>query len=199
MLPKMEDLKPFPVKFVTDPEGYTPYQRDEKLARGWAKPGTPGMEHRLGGLEKDSKTGNVSHDPENHHLMVETRLKKVMGIADSIPTPKLNGPDSGDLLVVAWGSTYGATRAACERMQKESVAVSHLHLRHIFPFPKGMAEIFSNFKRIVVPEMNFGQLARVLQAEYPDFRFETHHKVKGKPFQAFQLKLHFETLLEEKS
>ncbi len=195
----MEDLPEFKVDFTTNPEGFSPYKRDEKLARNWARPGTPGLEHRIGGLEKDAVTGNVSHEPNNHEIMCQTRLDKIMNIRDTIETPKLNGPDKGDLLVVAWGSTYGATRAACERMQKEGSTASHLHLRHIFPFPKGLSEIFGNFKRIVVPELNFGQLARVLQAEYPDFRFETHHKVKGKPFQAFQLKDFFETLLEEKS
>ncbi len=198
-LPEMESLPEFKVKFVTDPEGFSPYTRDERLVRNWARPGTPGMEHRIGGLEKDYVTGSVSHDPDNHELMCQTRLDKVMGIAETIETPKLNGPDEGDLLVVAWGSTYGATRAACERMQKEGVAVSHMHMRHLYPFPKGLREIFSNFKRIVVPEMNFGQLARILTSEYPEFKFETHHKVKGKPFQAFQLKLHFESILEEKS
>ncbi len=197
-LPEMEDLKDFPVEFVTDPEGFSPYNRDEKLARGWAKPGTPGLSHRIGGLEKDSKTGNVSHDPENHQIMVNLRKQKVANVADSISTPALNGPDSGDLLVVAWGSTYGAARAAVERMHKEGVAVSHMHMRHLCPLPHGLTEIFANFKRIIVPELNMGQLAFVLQAEFPDFRFEKYNKVQGKPFQARELKAHFEKILEEK-
>ena len=198
-LPAMDELPEFKVNFATDPEGFSPYTRNEKLVRNWARPGTKGMEHRIGGLEKDYVTGSVSHDPDNHELMCQTRLDKIMNIADTIPTPEVNGPEKGDLLVVAWGSTYGATRAAVERMQKEGVAASHLHLRHIFPFPKGLKEIFGNFKKIVVPELNFGQLARVLTSEYPEFNFQRHHKVKGKPFQAFQLKLHFESILEEKS
>ncbi|MCP4291142.1 MAG: 2-oxoacid:acceptor oxidoreductase subunit alpha [bacterium] len=198
-LPKMEDLPEFKVEFTTEPEGFSPYTRDEKLARNWARPGTKGMEHRIGGLEKDAVTGNVSHEPKNHQIMCQTRLDKVMNIRETIETPKLNGPDKGELLVIAWGSTYGATRAACERMQNEGHTVSHLHLRHLFPFPKGLAEIFANFERIVVPEMNFGQLAHVLTAEYQEFKFETYHKVQGKPFQAFQLKAHFEEILEDKS
>jgi len=197
-LPAMEDLKGFPVQFVTDPEGFSPYTRDEKLARGWAKPGTPGLAHRIGGLEKDSKTGNVSHDPENHQIMVNLRLQKVKNVADSIPTPPLNGPAAGDLLVVAWGSSYGAARAAVERMQKEGVAATHIHMRHLFPFPHGLREIFANFKRIVVPELNMGQLALLLQAEFPEFRFIKYNKVQGKPFQARELKAQFEKILEEK-
>ena len=198
-LPKMEDLKEFKVNFVTDPEGFTPYTRNEKLVRGWAKPGTPGLQHRIGGLEKDAVTGAVSHDPDNHQLMVETRAAKVLNIRDTIPTPELNGPDSGELLVVAWGSTYGATRAAVERMQKKGRKVAHMHMRHLWPLPHGLAEIFGRFDRIVVPELNMGQLGRILRSEYPGFRFETHYKVKGKPFQAFRLQERFEKLLEEQS
>lgn len=198
-LPAMEDLKPFPVEFATDPEGFSPYTRDEKLARNWAKPGTPGLEHRIGGLEKDAVTGNVSYDPENHELMTETREAKIMGIRDSIPTPALNGDPTGDLLVVAWGSTYGATRAAVERMQKEDVKATHMHMRHLWPLPHGLLEIFKGFKRVIVPEMNKGQLARILQSEYPEIKFEKFSKMQGKPFQARQLKAHFEEILKETS
>jgi 2-oxoglutarate ferredoxin oxidoreductase subunit alpha len=198
-LPDMDALKRFPVEFVTDPEGFTPYKRDAKLARGWAKPGTPGLAHRIGGLEKDSETGNVSHDPDNHQVMVNLRQQKVDGIADSIPLPPLNGQSEGELLVVAWGSTYGAARAAVERMQKEGAAVSHLHMRHLRPFPHGLEKIFGNFKRIVVPELNMGQLAFVLQSHFPEFRFEKFNKVKGKPFQARELKAYFEKMLEDES
>ncbi|MEN8007989.1 MAG: 2-oxoacid:acceptor oxidoreductase subunit alpha [Candidatus Krumholzibacteriota bacterium] len=198
-LPAMEDLEHFPVEFVTDPEGFSPYKRDEKLARGWAIPGTPGLSHRIGGLEKDSETGAVSHDPDNHQVMVNLRQQKVDGVADSISLPELNGADSGDLLIVAWGSSYGAARAAAERMQKEGVAATHMHMRHLRPFPRGLADVFRKFKRIIVPELNMGQLAFVLQSEYPEFRFEKYNKVKGKPFQARELKAHFEKILEEKS
>ena len=130
--------------------------------------------------------------------MIETREAKVMGVRETIPTPPLNGEATGDLLVVAWGSTFGATRAAVERLQKEGVKATHLHMRHLWPLPHGLLEIFKGFKRIVVPEMNRGQLARLLQAEYPEVRFETYSKMKGKPFQARELKAHFENILEEK-
>lgn len=198
-LPEMDELPRFPVKFETDPEGFTPYTRDEKLSRKWAIPGTPNMQHRIGGLEKDAVTGNVSHDPENHHQMVLTRNQKILNVRDTIPTPELAGPDEGELLVVAWGSTFGQARAAAERLQKEGRKVSHLHLRHVWPLPHGLAEIFARFDRIIVPELNLGQLARLLTSEYPQFKFETYAKVKGKPFQAFELKAHFDTLLEDKS
>jgi len=199
-LPAMEDLKPFPVQFaeVTD-EKFSPYTRDEKLARNWAKPGTPGLEHRIGGLEKDSVTGDVSYDAENHQLMTDTREKKIMGVRDSIPTPEVNGEKTGDLLAVAWGSTYGATRAAVERLQKEDVKASHVHMRHLWPLPHGLLEIFKGFKRVIVPELNSGQLIKVLQVEYPEIKFEPHNKMMGKPFQARELKAHFESVLEETS
>jgi 2-oxoglutarate ferredoxin oxidoreductase subunit alpha len=141
----------------------------------------------------------VNYDPENHQLMVDTRAAKVMGIRDSIPTPALNGPDTGDLLVVAWGSPYGAARAAVERLQKEGETITHMHMRHLWPLPNGLPEIFKRFKRIIIPELNMGQLARLLTSEYPEFKFETYHKVQGKPFQARELKSHFETILKEKS
>ncbi len=198
-LPVVEELKAFPVQHPTDPEGFSPYTRDEKLARNWAIPGTPGLEHRVGGLEKDAKTGNVSYDPDNHETMTLTREAKIMGIRDSIPTPPLNGDSSGQLLVVSWGSTYGATRAAVERMQKEDVKATLMHMRHLWPLPYGLLEIFKSFERVIVPEMNRGQLSHVLQAEYPEINFETYSKMKGKPFQARELKAHFEKILEEKS
>ncbi len=198
-LPAMEDLEPFPVQFADNPEGFSPYTRDDKLARNWAIPGTPGMEHRLGGLEKDATTGNVSYDPDNHQHMTELREAKVMGVRDSIPTPALNGDDKGDLLAVAWGSTFGATRSAVERLQKEGVKATHMHMRHLWPLPHGLLEIFKGFKHVVVPELNRGQLARVLQSEFPEIKFETYGKIQGKPFQARELKAHFESILEEKS
>jgi len=196
-LPAIEDLPRYEVKFVTDPEGYTPYTRDAKLARLWAKPGTPGLMHRIGGLEKHAVTGNVSYDPDNHQIMCETRLAKVMGVRESIPTPVYHGPDAPDLLVVGWGSTYGAIRSSVEGLQREGKRIGRLQLRHLYPLPKGLPEIFAGARRIVIPEMNFGQLARYLTSEYPQFKFETHYKVKGKPFFAPELKAHFRKILEE--
>jgi 2-oxoglutarate/2-oxoacid ferredoxin oxidoreductase subunit alpha len=196
-LPALEELPRFEVKFVDNPEGYTPYTRDAKLARMWAKPGTPGLMHRIGGLEKDAVTGNVSYDPDNHQVMCETRLTKVMGVRETIPTPVYHGPDAPDLLVVGWGSTYGAIRSSVEALQREGKRIGRLHMRHLYPLPKGLPEIFAGARRIVLPEMNFGQLARYLTSEYPQFKFETHYKVKGKPFFAPELKAHFRKILEE--
>ncbi len=196
-LPDIDELPRFKVEFVTDPEGYWPYKRDEKLARFWAKPGTPGLEHRIGGLEKDDRTGNVSHDPENHQLMVEKRLEKVMNVRDTIPTPEYFGPENPDVLVVGWGSTYGAIRSSVEAMQRDGKSIGRIHLRHVYPLPHGLEEIFASAKRIVVPELNMGQLARLLTSEYQQFRFESFHKVKGKPFFAPELKAHFDKILEE--
>ena len=196
-LPEMDELTEIKTEFVTDPEGYWPYRRDDKLVRDWAKPGTPGMTHRIGGLEKDAATGNVSYDPDNHQLMVETRLQKVMNIRDSIPTPEYFGPENPDVLVVGWGSPYGAIRSAVEAMQRDGKSVGRIHLRHLYPLPYGLDEIFASAKRIVVPELNMGQLARLLTSEYPQYKFETYHKVKGKPFFAPELKVHIDRILEE--
>jgi 2-oxoglutarate ferredoxin oxidoreductase subunit alpha len=187
------------VEFADDPETFVPYKRDEKLARMWAAPGTPGLEHRIGGLEKDALTGNVSYDPENHEVMTKTREDKVMGVRETIPTPSINGPAAGDMLVVAWGSTYGANRSAVEGLQADGRSVAHMHMRHLWPLPRGLREIFKAYKKIVIPEMNRGQLKRLLQSEYPEFDFETISKMQGKPFQARDLKARFEKILEEMS
>ena len=196
-LPELDELPDIKTEFVTDPDGYWPYRRDDRLVRDWAKPGTPGLTHRIGGLEKDAKTGNVSYDADNHQLMVETRLQKIMNIRDSIPTPEYSGPDDPDLLVVGWGSPYGAIRSSVESMQRDGKNIGRVHLRHLWPLPHGLEEIFAKAKRIVVPELNMGQLARLLTSEYPRFKFETFHKVKGKPFFAPELKAHFDKILEE--
>ena len=199
-LPDMDKLPRFPATHVTDPAGYAPYSRDAKLARPWAVPGTPGLEHRIGGLEKEHITGNVSHSPENHQRMSELRRDKVLGVRDTIPTPEVSGPDKADLLVVGWGSTYGAIRSGTERLRREqNVSVAHLHLRHLWPLPHGLDEIFARYKRILVPELNMGQLSRLLQGEYPDHRFLHYGKVKGKPFTAREIREKITAVLEGKS
>jgi 2-oxoglutarate ferredoxin oxidoreductase subunit alpha len=172
-----------------------PYSRDEKLARPWAVPGQPGLEHRLGGLEKEDLTGNVSHDADNHQLMSEYRRDKVLGVRDSIPTPEAQGADNG-ILVVGWGSTYGAIRSAVEKLRKDDAPVAHLHLRHIWPLPKGLDEIFARYDKILIPELNLGQLSTILQSEYPDFRFQGYDKMKGKPFTAYELREKITTMME---
>jgi 2-oxoglutarate ferredoxin oxidoreductase subunit alpha len=148
-------------------EKLLPYKRDEKLARPWAIPGTPGLEHRIGGLEKQDITGNVSYDPDNHQHMVNVRQAKVDGLAQYIPEQKLDsGPDSGKVLVIGWGSTYGAIKSACAELQAEGHAVSHVHLRYIRPFPRNLGSIIQRFDKVLVPEINNGQLVRIIRDQF---------------------------------
>ena len=187
LIPAVDSLPDISPKFRTDPQGYYPYMRDEKtLARPWAIPGTPGLEHRIGGLEKQNITGNVSYDPENHEFMVKTRQAKVDCIADDIPPAVVEGDEKGDLLVVGWGGTYGSIRSAVENKRREGKSVSHLHLRYINPFQKNVGEILYNFKNILIPELNLGQLARLIRAKYlvPAITFS---KVQGLPFMASEI------------
>jgi 2-oxoglutarate ferredoxin oxidoreductase subunit alpha len=169
--PKSEDLAPIEVKFKAprseQDEKFKPYLRDEKLVRSWAIPGTPGLEHRIGGLEKENISGNVSYEPENHHLMVMIRQEKVDRIADYIPLQKIDhGPSRGKLLVLGWGSTYGAIKSAVAEVHAEGYAVSHAHLRYLRPFPKNLGEILRNFEKVLVPEINNGQLIRIIRDQY---------------------------------
>lgn len=169
--PKSEDLPSITVNFKKElAEGETqlkPYQRDEKLARPWAIPGTPGLEHRIGGLEKQDITGNVSYDPDNHQHMVKTRQAKVDKIADYIPLQKLDsGPEKGKILILGWGSTYGSIKSACTELQLAGHAISHAHLRYIRPFPKNLGEILKNFDKVIIPEINNGQLIKIIRDQY---------------------------------
>ncbi len=198
-LPEIDKLEPFPAAFADDPESFRPYDRDDKLARPWALPGTPGLEHRVGGLEKEHLTGNVSSEPENHELMVKLRRDKVLGIRESLPEPEIFGPDHADELVVGWGSTFGAIRSVVERLRREDRPVAHLHLRHLWPLPKDLDTIFGRYGKVLVPELNMGQLARLLRSEYPRHRFIECSKVKGKPFTALELQERIVAILEEKS
>lgn len=180
-IPREEELERFPVTFHTDPETFQPYKRDpETLARPWAIPGTPGLEHRIGGLEKEDITGNVCYEAENHELMVSLREKKVMGIANSYPPLEVLGAESGKLLVIGWGSTYGAIRGAVERANADGTCVARLHLRNIWPLPNDLGEIMDRYEKILIPEMNRGQLARLLRSEYLR-EIETFSKVQGRP------------------
>ncbi len=164
------------------PADFAPYRRDpETLARPWVTPGTPGMEHRIGGLEKQHETGAVSYDAENHRKMVALRAGKIAGIAKDIPLAEVVGPDSGEVLVVGWGSTYGAIAAATGELQREGYAVAHLHLRHINPLPRNVGEVFQHFQRILVTETNSGQLKTVLRDHF-DLHFDQLNKVEGRPF-----------------
>ncbi len=186
-LPTIDDLPKFGVEFTTQTEGFQPYVRDpETLARNWAIPGTPGLEHRIGGLEKADITGNVSYDPENHMHMVLTRAEKVARIADDIPELEVYGESEGRLLVIGWGSTYGAITSAVEEMQRRGQSVSSIHIRHLNPLPRNLGEILGRFDRVLVPELNMGQLCMLLRAKYlvPAISYP---KVKGKPFKISEL------------
>jgi 2-oxoglutarate/2-oxoacid ferredoxin oxidoreductase subunit alpha len=186
-LPTIDDLPKFGVEFTTQAEGFQPYVRDpETLARNWAIPGTPGLEHRIGGLEKADITGNVSYDPENHMHMVLTRAEKVARIADDIPELEVYGESEGRLLVIGWGSTYGAITSAVEEMQRRGQSVSSIHIRHLNPLPRNLGEILGRFDRVLVPELNMGQLCMLLRAKYlvPAISYP---KVKGKPFKISEL------------
>src|SRR5690606_765631 len=147
----------------------------------WAVPGTPGLEHRIGGLEKAHLTGNVSYDPQNHEFMIHARAEKVMNVRESIPTPKVHGAQKGDLLVLGWGSTYGSIADAVERSNQTTERVGRIHLRHVWPLPKGLDQVFSRYKAVLVPEMNLGQMARLLRSEFPQHNFLSYTKVQGQP------------------
>ena len=169
-IPDVDELEPIEVNFFDRPNAnhdYLPYLRNEEtLARPWAIPGTPGLEHRVGGIEKAENTGHVSYDPENHHKMVKLRQEKVDRIQNDIPETEVFGANHGDLLVLSWGGTFGACRSAVESMQEEGLNVSHVHLRWISPLPKDLGEILIHFKNVLVPEINLGQLLRLIRAEY---------------------------------
>jgi len=167
LIPDIKTLSEIDVTFRTDPEGFAPYLRDPAtLARPWVRPGTPGLEHRIGGIEKQDVTGNISYDPENHDHMVRTRAEKVRRVAQEIPPTTINGQPHGDVLVVGWGGTYGAITAAVEEAQIEGKAVASVHLRHLNPLPPDLGQILRQYQRVLVPEINSGQLVRVLRAEY---------------------------------
>jgi 2-oxoglutarate ferredoxin oxidoreductase subunit alpha len=180
-LPKME------VKFRTEPEGWAPYLRNEvTLSRDWAVPGTPGMEHRIGGIEKSHIYGSVNYDPENHEFMCRVRAAKIQRMAQEIPDVKVHGPEDAQTLVIGWGSTYGATRAAVEDCQRRGIKVARAHLRHLNPFPANLGKVLSKFKKVLVPEMNLGQLLFLLRAKFL-VDAKGVNKVQGKPFRVSEL------------
>lgn len=171
-------------------EIYLPYKRNEKLVRPWAIPGTPGLEHRIGGLEKQDLTGNVSYDPDNHQHMVKIRQEKVDRVADYIPEQKLDsGPAKGKVLVLGWGSTYGAIKSAVEELQSQGHSVSHAHLRHLRPFPKNLGDIIRNFEKVLIPEINNGQLIRIIRDIY-FVDAKGYNKIMGIPITKTELVEH---------
>lgn len=199
-LPRIEDLPDLRVDFRTDPEGFAPYVRDsETLARPWAIPGTPGLEHRIGGLEKQDVTGNVSYDPANHEHMVRVRADKVARVARSIPDVEVVGDESGgDLLVLGWGSTLGAITGAVNQARKEGLSVSRAHLRHLNPFPANLGDVLDRFEKVLIPEMNLGQLALLIQGRFLK-PVISYPKVQGKPFFRQEILSKIEESLEAKS
>ncbi len=199
-IPQMKDypaIKPPIAKFKG--EKFMPYLRNpENLVREWAIPGTAGLEHRVGGLEKMNVTGTVSYVPENHELMVGIREEKVQKIANIIPEIKVEGPESGDVLVIGWGGTYGHLASAVDQLQKEGYSVSLAHFNYIFPVPKNTEKVFSNFKKIVVCEINLGQFAKYLRMNFGQFKFMQINKVQGLPFTVVELNQKIKQILEGK-
>lgn len=198
-IPSMKDypsIKPSIINQPTD-EPYFPYKRDaERLARSWAVPGTKGVEHRVGGLEKDFEKGTVSHDPINHERMVAVRKDKVERVAEFIPEQSIFGSqDGGKLLVVGWGGTYGHLLSAVEELRDAGADVSLCHFNYIYPLPKNTREVFSKFDKIVVCELNLGQFVNYLRHNFQDIEFKQLNKVQGLPFTVIELKEHFEGLL----
>ncbi|MCB9525263.1 MAG: 2-oxoacid:acceptor oxidoreductase subunit alpha [Myxococcales bacterium] len=184
-VPKMADLPRIPVRFATEAEGFEPYSRDDDLGRPWAIPGTPGLEHRLGGLEKQHLTGNVSYNPENHEFMCQLRADKVAKVADHLPPTAPHG-DADGTLVIGWGGTFGALRAAVDQARQHGAKAAHVHLRHLNPLPKDLGEVMARYERVLVPELNLGQLSFLLRAKYLR-AVEPYTKLQGKPFKVSEV------------
>jgi 2-oxoglutarate ferredoxin oxidoreductase subunit alpha len=193
-LPDVDSLPDISVEFATAPNhvaedgtlSFWPYLRDENLARPWAVPGTPGLAHRIGGIEKEAGTGNISYDPANHEFMVRTRAARVAKIADDIPPAMVTGDDDPDLLVVGWGSTWGAISTAVQRARNDGKKVGHVHLTHLNPLPSNLGPILTAAPKVLVPEMNLGQLVRILRAEYL-VDAQPMSKIMGQPFTAAEV------------
>lgn len=189
--PQSADLEPITVNFkkglAEGEDKFLPYKRDEKLVRPWAVPGTAGLEHRIGGLEKEDITGNVSYDAENHQHMVKTRQAKVDKIADYIPLQTLDsGPETGDVLVLGWGSTYGSIKSAVAELQSQGKSVAHAHLRHMRPFPRNLGEMLKSYKQVLIPEINNGQLIKIIRDQYL-IDAKGYNKIKGVPITRAEL------------
>ncbi|MBW3577203.1 MAG: 2-oxoacid:acceptor oxidoreductase subunit alpha [Actinobacteria bacterium] len=198
-IPDVDHLPNLAAEFATEPNAedgtFQPFRRDpQTLARPWALPGTPGLEHRIGGLEKADVTGDISYDPDNHHRMTLLRQAKIDGIAADIGAPEVDGNDHADLLVVGWGSTYGPIRAAVQRVRQAGGSVAHLHLRHLNPFPAGLGDVLGRYDRILVPEMNLGQLRMLLRSRYL-VEATGYNQVRGQPFRAAELQEVIEAVL----
>ncbi len=194
-IPEISELPEIPVHFTTDPVGFQPYRRDPvTLARPWAIPGTPGLEHRIGGIEKQDVTGNVNYDPLNHEHMVRARAAKVEAVADDIPDLVPEGDPSGELLIVAWGSTHGPITAALKAQRTKGRRIGHVHLRHLNPLPKNLGELLKRYDQVLVPEMNMGQLIMILRAKFL-VDAQGLNKIQGKPFKQSEIEDKIEEML----
>ncbi|MEE8152000.1 MAG: 2-oxoacid:acceptor oxidoreductase subunit alpha [candidate division NC10 bacterium] len=196
-IPKVSELPRIETEFRTDPRGFQPYLRDpETLSRPWVRPGTPGLEHRIGGLEKEDITGNVSYDPANHEKMVRLRAEKVARVAMDIPLTEVRGDSSGKLLVIGWGGTYGAILEAVERLRAQGKSIAHVHLRYLSPLPADLKNIIPLFEKVLVPELNMGQLVKIIRAEYL-VDAKGINKIQGQPFRVSELMEKMQEFLED--
>lgn len=197
-IPHIDELPDIPVKLWTKKEGFAPYNRDENLARPWAIPGTSGLEHRIGGLEKANITGNVSYDPDNHHNMVKLRDQKVKGIVKDIPDLEVDGEPEGELLVLGWGGTYGAITESVIKVREEGYKVSQAHLKYLNPFPKNTGEVLMRFNNILIPEINLGQLSKIIRSEFllPVIQLNI---VRGLPFRTADIQNKIKEILGGKN
>ncbi|MGB9243941.1 MAG: 2-oxoacid:acceptor oxidoreductase subunit alpha [Candidatus Acidiferrales bacterium] len=195
-IPDVSELPEIPVHFETNTEDFHPYRRNPTtLARPWAIPGTPGLEHRVGGIEKQDVTGNINYDPLNHERMVRLRAAKVEAVADDIPDAVPAGDQSGDLLIVAWGSTHGPITAALKTARDKGQSVGHVHLRHLNPLPKNLGDVLKRYKHVLVPEMNMGQLVMILRAKFL-VDAQGFNKIQGKPFKQSEIEQKIDEILE---
>ena len=196
LLPDADKLAEIKVEFATNPEGFMPYTRDEQtLSRPWAVPGTKGLEHRVGGLSSENLTGNVSYSPANNELMVRTRARKIAGITREIPPTQVFGDAEGDLVVLGWGSTYGPIREAVKHVRAKGKKVSHVHLRYLNPLPRDLEETLKRFKQVMIPEMNMGQLLKMIRADYLIDAFG-FNKIQGRPFKVSEIENRINRALE---
>ncbi|MGA1449979.1 MAG: 2-oxoglutarate ferredoxin oxidoreductase subunit alpha, partial [Candidatus Nanopelagicales bacterium] len=195
-IPEINDLPDLTVEFAQEPnhvnekgeKEFLPYLRDpETLARPWAPPGVAGLEHRIGGLEKQDKTGAISYDPANHDFMVRTRQAKIDAIAESIPSTRVKDPSGkAKVLVLGWGSTYGPIKAACREVRKQGIEVARVHLRHLNPFPKDLGEVLKQYDKVIIPEMNLGQLALLIRGKFLVDAI-SYNQIRGLPFTSAEL------------
>jgi len=195
-VPTVDELPEIPVHFETNPEGFLPYRRDPvTLSRPWAVPGTAGLEHRIGGIEKQDVTGNINYEPLNHEHMVRLRAAKVDSVAIDIPPVIPEGDESGDLLIIAWGSTHGPITAALNAQREKGRKIGHVHLRYLNPLPRDLGEVISRYKKVLVPEMNMGQLLMILRAKYL-VDAQGYNKIQGKPFKTSEIEQKIEQMLD---